>query len=182
MNERTTETVFLDPWEEYYDKQNTQDDNEQMEFSEQTVSCDDVQMSSEHTVHADHEFVQNTELNSHSQWQSNNNHTPCVDQTHSDRGYYHESHRHDEHQQSTPSIIESTNQYQSQPAEIITESTVYNSTHEIPSNKNFIARTSQIGNSESGNNKTDQVRTTFANQPYLKRKTYQLLIPIHGHN
>lgn len=179
MNVQRTETVFLDPWEAYYEKQYTQND---AQSNTQTVldehSTDNiVQASSSEpcTIHVEHEYVASSFEQTTQQ---------CVEhefeQKQDDsRGYHehyqpHESQQpeqsHIEHQHihehSTQSIIESTNQ-SSSPAET--------GTFEIPSNDNFIPSSSQFGDNSdaSGNDNNDQVRRSFVLHPYIQWSTQQ---------
>ncbi|XP_055311352.1 uncharacterized protein LOC129574047 isoform X2 [Sitodiplosis mosellana] len=200
--QRTTETVFLDPWEAYYEKQNTQNDAQsetQTVLAEQSTD-NIVHTSSEpQTVHVEHEYVAPPEQ---TQWQSNT--TQCVYQIQDDSCDYHEQYQpcestqpeqsHSEHQHthehSTQSIIESTNQC-SLPAETeieteietVSKSIDHSSTQEIPSNDNFVPSSSQIGDNSdaSGNDNNDQVRRSFALHPCMhttiklkkQKKTYK---------
>ncbi|XP_031630609.1 glycogenin-1-like isoform X5 [Contarinia nasturtii] len=167
--ERTTETVFSDPWEEYYEKQNAQ--TEHMVFAECTenISADNygnVQTSSEHTIHVDHEQVHVHSEQMQSQWHgnnSNNNNNTQQSVEHESAIEYesHSEHHHQHtHEQSTHSIIESTNQC-SIPAEIVAIECNDHlfSTHEIiPSNDNFVPSSSQNNDHSepSGNDNDDQ--------------------------
>lgn len=184
--ERTTEIVFSDPWEEYYEKQNAQTEQIEQCIENYTVdNSDNVQIYSEQIIHVDHESAHTQSEQMQSQWHdtnSNNNQMQiieheCAYQMQDDSHVYHEqqyeSHSEHHHQhtpeQSTHSIIESTNQ-SFIPAEIVSHECIEHSTsstHEIhdisSSNDNFVSSSSQnIDDSEpSGNNNDDQVRKLF---------------------
>lgn len=182
--QRTNE--FLDPWEEFYEKQITQTDanavteptamfaaspdivpsTENVPCSEN--GCDLTEMSSQHSIYVEHKLQHDEQMHHQSHEPSN---TTSVTQHSHDQCQTQESQPH--HEQSfsehhtpepsphtnEPSIIESTNQC-FQPAEIESDPIEHTSTHEIPSNDHFVPSSSQFGDDSepSGDENDDQVR------------------------
>lgn len=115
VQRETIDTVFLDPWEEYYEKQSaTSTHGEHTEQTEQTVFseriesaiigtsiCDTIQTSSEPSIYVDHELQPAEQSQTQTQWQSISTSSVA----------HHESHLSNEHWESAQTAT--SEQYQS---------------------------------------------------------------------